>query len=39
MALADVHWSSSVLEKKLGMYVILPDAIRVESPDATFLAD
>jgi putative tributyrin esterase len=25
MALCDVHWSSSVLEKKLGMYVILPE--------------
>lgn len=26
MALCDVHWSSSVLAKKLGMYVILPEA-------------
>ena len=26
MALCDVHWSSSVLEKKIGMYVILPEA-------------
>jgi S-formylglutathione hydrolase FrmB len=26
MALCDVHWSSDVLAKKLGMYVILPEA-------------
>ena len=26
MALCDVHWSSSVLAKKVGMYVILPEA-------------
>ena len=26
MALCEVHWSSSVLAKKLGMYVILPEA-------------
>jgi S-formylglutathione hydrolase FrmB len=26
MALCEVHWSSTVLEKKLGTYVILPDA-------------
>ena len=26
MALCDVHWSSTVLAKKLGMYVILPEA-------------
>lgn len=26
MSLCEIHWSSSVLEKKLGTYVILPDA-------------
>lgn len=34
MALCEVHWSSAVLEKKVGTYVILPDA--GQPPFATY---
>ena len=36
MALCDVHWSSSVLAKKVGTYVILPDPSVGEPPFATY---
>ena len=36
MALCDVHWSSTVLAKKVGTYVILPEPSVVQPPFATF---
>ena len=36
MALCEVHWSSGVLAKKVGMYLILPDAGVGEPPYATY---
>jgi S-formylglutathione hydrolase FrmB len=36
MALCEVHWSSSVLAKKVGMYVILPEPSVGPPPYATF---
>src|SRR3954465_7321155 len=37
MALCEVHWSSSVLAKKVGMYVILPEpAAAGPGPYATY---
>jgi S-formylglutathione hydrolase FrmB len=32
MPLCEVHWSSSILEKKVGMYVILPEPALGEGP-------
>ena len=36
MALCEVHWSSAVLAKKVGMYVILPEPAAGPPPYATF---